>query len=423
MTDQSSTATLSRDVPARPGPQASPGDVADEAPGTTHTTEDGPPGSAPQPPSVRPRSSSRDHRIDAMRGAALLMMFVDHIPQNLLNRLTMRNVGFADAAEIFVLLAGYASWLAYGRGFARNGARDTVIRIARRCGKLYVAQTLMLLVSVFTIREWRRFSPVPVDFLEPELAHGVSDLWRVLLLDALPANLNILPLYMVLLGAFPLIYLLIRVSRFLALGLSAGLWLLINVDPTVNFPNWLDPDGWYFDPLAWQFLFVLGASAAIEAGRHGGDLPSYRWLKIAAALYLTFSLVEAFPWAQWGLPELRPFALPSPDKSTLAPLRLLDVMAIFYLVQSSSVARTLSHSRLGQALALAGRHSLEIFTAGTVLDLFGRLVFTTFGAGWPLQIVVNGVGLGLLFLVAQFYERRRVRQRAAAPGGGPAVEA
>jgi hypothetical protein len=49
-----------------------------------------------------------------------------------------------------------------------------------------------------------------------------------------------------------------RVSLWLTLALSASLWLLINLDPSINFPNWLDPDGWYFDPLAWQFLFTLG---------------------------------------------------------------------------------------------------------------------------------------------------------------------
>jgi hypothetical protein len=116
----------------------------------------------------------------------------------------------------------------------------------------------MVVVTTATIRYWRAFWPVPVDFLEPELAHGLSSFWRVLFLDALPSNLNILPLYMVLLRGFPLIYLMMRVSLWLTLALSASLWLLINLDPSINFPNWLDPDGWYFDPLAWQFLFTLG---------------------------------------------------------------------------------------------------------------------------------------------------------------------
>ena len=37
-----------------------------------------------------PKQGGRDHRVDALRGVALAMMFVDHIPDNLLNRLTLR---------------------------------------------------------------------------------------------------------------------------------------------------------------------------------------------------------------------------------------------------------------------------------------------------------------------------------------------
>ncbi|MFT8776005.1 MAG: OpgC domain-containing protein [Gluconacetobacter liquefaciens] len=365
----------------------------------------------------RPPGSRRDHRIDALRGVALLMMFVDHIPQNVLNRFTLRNVGFADAAEIFVLLAGYASWLAYGRNFERVGLRAGVGRVWRRCVRLYVFQAVMVVVTTATIRYWRAFWPVPVDFLEPELAHGLSSFWRVLFLDALPSNLNILPLYMVLLGVFPLIYLMMRISLWLTLALSASLWLLINLDPSINFPNWLDPDGWYFDPLAWQFLFTLGACAAVVAGRHDGSLPRRGWLRWVCGLYLAVSALEAFPWQQWGLPDLRPFAITAPDKSVLAPLRLLDVLAIFYLVQSSHGVRGAAEGRIGRVMALFGRHSLEVFSAGTVIDLYARLIFTSFGSGWMLQIAVNVIGFTILWELATVLDRARIRQkqRQAAP--------
>src|SRR6266487_3160746 len=62
-------------------------------------------------------TSKRDPRIDVLRGLALLMIFVDHVPDNLLSLITLRNFGFSDAAEVFVLLAGFSSMLAYGRIF------------------------------------------------------------------------------------------------------------------------------------------------------------------------------------------------------------------------------------------------------------------------------------------------------------------
>ena len=351
----------------------------------------------------------RDHRVDALRGAALLMMFVDHIPQNLLNRFTMRNVGFADAAEVFVLLAGYASWLAYGRAFGKYGMRVTLGRLLRRCVQLYIGQTIMVVAYVFIIRLWRHFTPVSVDYLEPELAHGMSWVWRVMSFDALPSNLNILPLYIVLLAGFPLFYLLMRVQHSLALVLAGAIWALVNLDPAVNFPNWLDPDGWYFNPFAWQFLFALGLTASERTQRRGKDFARLRWLVGVCWAYLAFSALQAFPWMQWNLPDLRPFGdAVAPAKAWLSPLRLLDVLAIFYLVQSSAAARRWSgETVVGQILACVGRHSLEVFVIGTVLDLLARLVFSTFGDMWSLQVGVNVVGLGVLLSLAFWLDQRR----------------
>ncbi|MDN7353577.1 OpgC family protein [Acetobacter senegalensis] len=376
----------------------------------------------PAAPTIKPArpasgiSAGRDHRIDAMRGVALLMMFVDHIPQSLLNRFTMRNIGFADAAEVFVLLAGYASWLAYGRGFRKYGTVGCLKRIFRRCVQLYIGQTLMVVVSVLSIRMWRHYTPVPVDFLEPELAHGLNWVWRVMMFDALPSNLNILPLYIVLLGGFPVFYLLMRVHRSLALLLSGALWMLVNLDPGLNFPNWLDPDGWYFNPFAWQFLFALGVSASAETERRGADFPRLDLLAGCCILYLVFSALQAFPWAQWHLPDLRPFgSMIMPEKSWLSPFRLLDVMAIFYLVQSSPRARKwAADSTTGQLLARVGRHSLEIFVVGTLLDLYARLIFNTFGDGWLLQVVVNVTGLSILFALAAWLDNYRIAKKLAA---------
>ena len=83
----------------------------------------------PAPAAVR----ERDHRIDVLRGLALLMIFVDHIPDNVLSLVTMHNFGFCDAAEAFVLLAGMSSMLAYGRAFERSGA-DVYVVNAAGCG-------------------------------------------------------------------------------------------------------------------------------------------------------------------------------------------------------------------------------------------------------------------------------------------------
>jgi hypothetical protein len=56
---------------------------------------------------------TRDLRIDLVRGIANLSIFVDHIPHNAVNLLTLRNFGFAGATDLFVFVGGYAAALLY----------------------------------------------------------------------------------------------------------------------------------------------------------------------------------------------------------------------------------------------------------------------------------------------------------------------
>src|SRR4051812_17257325 len=51
-------------------------------------------------------SSGRDVRIDVLRGLALLVIFVDHVPQNPLSAFTPQALGLSDAAEAFVFMSG-----------------------------------------------------------------------------------------------------------------------------------------------------------------------------------------------------------------------------------------------------------------------------------------------------------------------------
>src|SRR5260370_7397215 len=55
--------------------------------------------------------------IDFWRGLALLMIFIDHVPENVFQHVTQKNFGFSDAAELFVFLSGVSVALAYGTRF------------------------------------------------------------------------------------------------------------------------------------------------------------------------------------------------------------------------------------------------------------------------------------------------------------------
>ena len=56
----------------------------------------------------------RDLRLDLYRGFGLWMIFLDHIPDDVVAWLTLRNYGFSDAAEFFVFISGYLAGFIYG---------------------------------------------------------------------------------------------------------------------------------------------------------------------------------------------------------------------------------------------------------------------------------------------------------------------
>jgi hypothetical protein len=357
--------------------------------------------------STETRRHPRDSRVDALRGVALLMIFIDHIPGNVLSLVTLRNFGFADAAELFVLLAGFASMAAYGGTFSREGIASGLRRIFLRCLHLYLFQALLLVTVLAVVGVWiHNFGNAPEDDAAV-VGAGLNGLRHGLTLQALPASLNILPLYIVLLALFPMMYGLITISPLIALVASCAFWVWANLDPSLNLPNWLDGQSWYFDPFAWQFLFVIGAVGALALRRHDGNLPSPLWLRAAAWIYLGFALIVMAPWEAWGWSNVRPLPLDLPDKTVLAPLRLLNVMALAVLVFSSPWLRMLTERPAFRFLLICGRHSLEVFSLGTVLAMIFRLIFNSFGVTLTTQVLANGIGVGLMVGLAMALEQRR----------------
>jgi hypothetical protein len=354
-----------------------------------------------------PRRLPRDPRVDVLRGVALVMIFIDHVPGNLLSLVTLRNFGFADAAELFVLLAGFASMVAYGGSFARDGLATGLRRVLLRCLHLYLFQAILLLMVLLGAGVWiRHFGMAPEN--DALFVHsGLNGLRHGLTLQALPASLNILPLYIVLLALFPVIYWLISINPAAALAASGGLWVWVNLRPELNLPNWLDGAGWYFNPFAWQFLFVIGALGAVILRHHDGNLPTPPWLRRAAWAYLGFALIVTAPWDVWGWSGIRPIPLEMPDKTVLAPLRLLNVVAIAVLVFGSARLRRLADRPTMRFLLVCGRNSLEVFALGTILAMLFRLSFGTFGVSLLSQVLANGIGLGLMITLAMALEHAR----------------
>ena len=358
--------------------------------------------------------AKRDARIDVLRGLALLMIFVDHIPGNKLGFVTLHVWGFADAAELFVLFAGFASMLAYGKLMLRQGIAAGTRRVAGRCLRIYLTHVGLLLVTFVAVRSWTKTFHLAPTLMAPLLDAGWTGLLHGLTLHALPGYLDILPLYVVLLAAFPLLFLAMRWRPWVALSVSGSVWLAALLDHRLNLPNWLDPQGWYLDPFSWQFLFAIGAGLALVMARDGGRLAPRPWLTALCWAYLAFAFLQTFPFGAFGLPSLRLWTMAPMDKTHLTFWRVLDILAWMQVIFSAERTRAWAAARWARALEACGRHSLDIFALGCLLALFARLLYRTFGRDWPMQIGVNLVGLGLMCAVALWLDRPPRRPALAA---------
>ena len=74
---------------------------------------------APASSRLPPSQAGRDLRLDLFRGLALWLIFLDHIPNNIVDWFTIRNYGFSDATEIFIFISGYTAAFVYGRAMVR----------------------------------------------------------------------------------------------------------------------------------------------------------------------------------------------------------------------------------------------------------------------------------------------------------------
>ncbi|NKE46505.1 OpgC domain-containing protein [Roseomonas frigidaquae] len=381
-------------------------------------------------PSVAAGPSTRDIRVDFLRGLALWFIFITHTPGNLLAHATLRNVALCDATEVFVLLAGYAAGIAYGRMLERDGWLTAAARIVGRMGTLYVAHIFLFVVFAaqvgFSAAALNQAAYLDELHLDPFGQEPYRALLEALLLRYQPHFLDILPLYIVVLGLFALALPLIRRPAWL-LGMSVALYALTRA-LGIGLPSWTG-GGWFFNPFAWQLLFAIGvvlgrADPAMLARR----LPWNRGLAVLAgllllAIALALNLVWHGPVLGTYAPEWMAAAIATVDKAGLHPARLASVLLLGWLVAHliPRDAAWLSHP-LPAVFVMMGQQGLAVFCAGIFLSFLGRLALEM-AYGPAAQALVNLVGLLALIgvaVVSAWYggEGKRARKPSlpAAPG-------
>lgn len=350
------------------------------------------------------RPVDRDLRLDLFRGVGLWMIFLDHIPNIAIPFLTLRNYGFSDAAEMFVFISGYLVGFIHAPIVAGGHFLATVKRLWKRAAQLYVAHLLLfLLFTAQVARTARRFDDPMYEnefnvfsFLrDPDILieHAITLRYR-------PVNLDILPLYIVLVLASPLIvWCLVRRPN-LTMAASFALYVAARWFDW-NLPSYPNDKFWYFNPFCWQLLFVFGAWCG--TGQFA-KVSHIVWSRVGLALataWLLFAFLIVMTW-QWSsleilVPGWIKQALYPIDKSNLDMLRLTHFLTLASLT-SFFIRKNWEglHFKILQPLILCGRHSLAIFCYSILLSFSAHWILTQHGNGIWQQLAVSTAGILIL---------------------------
>ena len=211
-------------------------------------------------------------------------------------------------------------------------------RLWKRVWQLYLAHVMLVVVYFATV------GYLALHFGLESIAHYFNvarladqpfeTLIESLLLRFKPVNLDVLPLYIVLMAVFPpILWIMLRrpgltILESLALYFAARKfgWNLS------AYPQ----GSWYFNPFCWQFLFCFGAWTALGGSIQLRPIIVSRWLIPLCTVYLVFGLIMTLAGSFETIGGLIPrwmYELFNPnDKTNLAPYRVLHFSVIALLV-------------------------------------------------------------------------------------------
>jgi hypothetical protein len=351
----------------------------------------------------------RDLRLDLLRGVANWAIFLNHMPNNIVNWITTRNYGFSDGADLFVFISGYTAALVFGRMMRDHGFVMGATRLWRRVWQLYVAHVMVFVIYVAIV------GYVAFRFPFDSIVHQFNvarlgdrpflTLVEGLLLRFKPVNLDVLPLYIVLMALFPFVLWIMLRRPGLTLLASFLLYL------AARYFGWnltAYPEGfWFFNPFCWQFLFCLGAWTALGGGTAIRPFLISGWVLSFGVSYLIFALIMTLAASFESVRQIVPTwlfdAFNPNDKTNLAPYRVLHFIVIALLVIRFMPRDWKGlKSPIFDPLIKCGQQSLRVFCVGIFLSFLGYFLLTISSGTVLIQILISAAGIGILCAVAYY---------------------
>ena len=374
----------------------------------------------------------RDLRLDLFRGIANWAIFLDHIPDNVVNWITTRNYGFSDAADLFVFISGYTASFVYARMMIERGFVVGATRLTKRVWQLYVAHIILFVIYIVAIAFLaRRFADSDLinEFNVAGLVdHATETLGQGLLLKFKPVNLDVLPLYIVLMGVFPPVLWIMLRQPDLTMLASIVLWL------TARHFGWnfaAYPAGnWYFDPYCWQVIFIFGSWCALGGAKRAAWIINSKAALYLGIAYLIFALVMTFAgrFPDFGamFPDWLYSTFNPNDKTFMAPYRFVHFIVIAMLVVRFIPKDWPALEWKGFDPAIVcGQQSLAVFCVGVFLSFVAHFVLTLSSGSFLAQVLVSLAGIMIMTTVAYYisWSKRQDKPLPKSPKPAPGTPA
>ncbi|MEM9290734.1 MAG: OpgC domain-containing protein [Acidobacteriota bacterium] len=270
-------------------------------------------------------ASSRDLRLDLLRGLCLVKMVLEHLLPSPLRQVGDW-LGFVTAAEGFFFISGAVLGIVYRRRLSQQGLKSSSFALWERAAQLYIAN----LAFVFLFLSLELSQILPLNLFATDGGSSLS--WsQVFSLDQ-PYYLHVLPRYVVFLAAAPIaLFFLHRGWTAMVLALSVGIhgihWI---IGPNFHLP-WLETPEAHFPSASWQLLFFVGMilgwhrpKVAQSFGRIKGSPWALAFLCLGFLFFALLRGASVQGWTSLG-PHL-PFWL---DRQTLSYLRWVNLAIAF----------------------------------------------------------------------------------------------
>jgi hypothetical protein len=368
----------------------------------------------------------RDLRLDLFRGVANWAIFLDHIPDNVVNWITTRNWGFSDAADLFVFISGYTASFVYARMMIERGFVVGATRLTKRVWQLYVAHIILFVIYIVAISYLaRRFADSELinEFNVAGLVdHATETLGQGLLLRFKPVNLDVLPLYIVLMGFFPPVLWIMLRQPDLTMLASIALWLVAR---HFSWNLTAYPAGtWYFNPYCWQVLFVFGSWCALGGAKRAAWIINSKIALYLGIAYLIFAMIMTMAGRFGDFGAMFPHWLYSAfnpnDKTYMAPYRLLHFIVIAMLVVRF-IPKTWSglEWKVFDPAIVCGQQSLAVFCVGVFLSFVAHFVLTLSTGSILAQILVSFAGIAIMTIVAYYISWSKRQDKPSSKPAAP----